>query len=170
MLLVNDATKLPLVYSRNADKDKFYISGSFGKEEGIFNVQDSTIHAKHRKIAAAPYSSSIIRKLEPLIDEQIKHWMAKLHDNFAVPGESFEFARWAVYLAYDVISSVAFGAPFGFVEQGKDVGGLIQGSHDGLLLFGIMSRLFPSQNGSRSRSCSASLLPTRSKRMVLERS
>lgn len=25
------------------------------------------------------------------------------------------------------------GAPFGFVEQGEDVGGLIQGFHDGLV-------------------------------------
>lgn len=143
MLLVNDATKLPLIYSRNADKAKHYITGSFGKEEGIFNVQDSTIHAKHRKIAAGPYSTSNIRKMEPLIDEQIKHWMTKLHDNFAVPGESFDFARWAVYLAYDVVSSVGFGKPFGFIEQSKDVGGLIQGFHDGLLLFGVMARLYP---------------------------
>lgn len=31
------------------------------------------------------------------------------------------------------LCSFPVGAPFGFVEQGKDVGGLIQGFHDGLV-------------------------------------
>jgi len=46
-------------------------------------------------------------------------------------------------MAYDVISEIAFGAPFGFVETGTDVGGLIQGFHDGLPFFAIMGRLHP---------------------------
>jgi hypothetical protein len=46
-------------------------------------------------------------------------------------------------MAYDVISEIAFGAPFGFIEQGKDIGGLIQGFHDGLPAFGLLSRLHP---------------------------
>lgn len=46
-------------------------------------------------------------------------------------------------MAYDIISEVAFGAPFGFVETGNDVGGLIQGFHDALPAFGLMSRLHP---------------------------
>ena len=46
-------------------------------------------------------------------------------------------------MAYDIISEIGFGAPFGFVESGSDVGGLIQGFHDGLLPFGLMARLWP---------------------------
>lgn len=46
-------------------------------------------------------------------------------------------------MAYDIISEVGFGAPFGFVESGSDVGGLIQGFHDGLPAFGLMARLHP---------------------------
>ena len=46
-------------------------------------------------------------------------------------------------MAYDVISEVGFGAPFGFVESGTDIGGLIQAFHDGLPLFGVVSRLYP---------------------------
>lgn len=47
------------------------------------------------------------------------------------------------YLVYDIISEIGFGAPFGFIEQGKDVGGLIQGFHDGLPAFGLLARLYP---------------------------
>lgn len=150
MLLVNDVTKLPLLYSRNADKAKHYITGSFGKIESIFNMQDSATHARHRKIAAAPYSFSNVRKMEPLMDEQIQHWMTKIQHKFASRGEPFNFSAWAVYLAYDIVSSVGFGAPFGFIEQEKDVGGLIQGFHDGMVPFGVMSRLYPFTEWAKS--------------------
>lgn len=37
MLSVSDATKLPVIYHRFADKSQHYITGSFGKTESIFN-------------------------------------------------------------------------------------------------------------------------------------
>jgi hypothetical protein len=46
-------------------------------------------------------------------------------------------------MAYDIISEVGFGAPIGFIEKGEDIGGLIQGFHDGLPAFGLMCRLYP---------------------------
>ncbi|RYP80341.1 hypothetical protein DL769_002521 [Monosporascus sp. CRB-8-3] len=150
MLLVSDATKLPIIYSRNASKSKHYITGSFGKDESLFNMQDAGVHAKFRKIAAGSYSFSHVKKMEPLIDEQIQCWISKLDELFASGHQKFDFSPWAVYMAYDVISSVGFGAPFGFVEQGKDVGDLIQGFHDGLVPFGIMARLYPFTNWVKS--------------------
>ena len=42
-----------------------------------------------------------------------------------------------------MISEIGFGAPFGFVETGSDVSGLIKGFHDGLRYFGVMARLHP---------------------------
>lgn len=151
MLLISDATKLPLVYSRNASKSKHYITGSFGKDESLFNMQDADVHAKFRKIAAAPYSFSNVKKMEPLIDEQIQKWIDTLDEKFfAVHTKEFNFSAWAVYLAYDVISSVGFGAPIGFIDKGEDVGGLIKGFHDGLIPFGIMARLYPMTNWIKS--------------------
>ncbi|KAF4331678.1 cytochrome P450 monooxygenase [Fusarium beomiforme] len=44
------------------------------------------------------------------------------------------------------MSEVSFGAPFGFVSRGGDVGGLIKGLRDGLLPFGIMARMYPVTN------------------------
>ena len=143
MLLVSDATKLPVIYSRNADKSKHYITGSFGKDESLFNMQPTSVHARYRKIAASPYSFTNVKKMEPLIDQNIQNWIAKLEQKFASTGDKFDFAPWAVYMAYDVISEVGFGAPFGFVDKGSDISGLIQGFHDGLTPFGIMARLYP---------------------------
>lgn len=47
----------------------------------------------------------------------------------------------ASYMTNDIISEIGFGAPFGFVERGKDIGGLIQGFHDELPYFGILTRM-----------------------------
>ena len=47
------------------------------------------------------------------------------------------------YMTYDVISDIGFGGPFGFIEKGEDVGGLIQGFRDSLPFFGLMSSLYP---------------------------
>lgn len=49
-------------------------------------------------------------------------------------------------MAYDIISDIGFGGPFGFIKSGSDVGGLIQGFHDGLTPFGLMARLWPFTN------------------------
>ncbi|KAF4997880.1 hypothetical protein FDECE_11962 [Fusarium decemcellulare] len=150
MLLVNDATKLPQIYSRRASKSNHYITGSFGKEESIFNIRDAVTHAKYRKIAAPPYSFSNIKKMEPLIDLNIQAWINKLQEKFAFNQEPFDFAPWAVYMAYDVISEVGFGAPFGFIKEGKDVGNLIKGFHEGVTLYGLMARLYPFTNWIKS--------------------
>jgi cytochrome P450 len=150
MLLVSDATQLPKIYNRHANKSKHYITGSFGKDESLFNMQDSVMHAKYRKIAAPLYSLTNIKKMEPLIDGNINTWMARLQRDFAATNKPFDFAPWAVFMAYDIISEVGFGAPFGFVKEGKDVEGLIQGFHDGLTPFGIMARLHPFTNWVKS--------------------
>lgn len=57
MLLISDATKLPDIYSRQANKSQHYITGSFGKTESLFNMQDSKQHAYFRKVAAGPCES-----------------------------------------------------------------------------------------------------------------
>jgi len=117
MLLVSDATQLPKIYNRHANKSKHYITGSFGKDESLFNMQDSVMHAKYRKIAAPLYSLTNIKKMEPLIDSNIENWMARLQREFASTNKPFDFAPWAVFMAYDIISEVGFGAPFGFVKE-----------------------------------------------------
>lgn len=150
MLLVSDATMLPQIYNRNANKSQHYITGSFGKDESLFNMQDAGVHARFRKVAAAPYSFSNVKKMEKLFDGTIQSWIDKLDQRFAQTHEKFDFAPWAVYMAYDVVSEIGFGAPFGFIEQGKDVEGLIKGFHDGLVPFGIMARLWPFTNWMKS--------------------
>ena len=46
-------------------------------------------------------------------------------------------------MACDIISEIAFGKPFGFVETNSDVGGLVKSFHDGIPLFNFLARIYP---------------------------
>ncbi|KAI1614672.1 cytochrome P450 [Exophiala viscosa] len=143
LLLVSDSSKLPLIYHRQANKTDHYVTGSFGITESVFNMKDHRMHARFRKHIAGPYSFTNIKKMEPLIDGQMQHWIGKMVERYESTGQSFDLCDWAVYMAYDVVSELGFGAAFGFVEAGNDVGGLIKGFHDGMALFGLLARFHP---------------------------
>lgn len=54
MLHVSDATMLPTLYARNADKSGHYLTGSFGNTESIFHMQKTSTHTRFRKLIAGP--------------------------------------------------------------------------------------------------------------------
>lgn len=67
LLHVSDATKLPVIYSRQADKSKHYITGSFGATESLFHMQRNSEHSKYRKAIAGPVSCSATLKSHQLM-------------------------------------------------------------------------------------------------------
>lgn len=87
-----------------------------------------------------------MKKNEPLIDRHTKRWIDSMDENLVKPGQTFDFAFWPVFWAYDVISDLAFGGEFGMIKAGGDTENLIGGYHDGLHLFGAMGRLYPLTN------------------------
>jgi len=111
--------------------------------ESVFNIRDWRSHAYHRKLIAAPYSFTNIKRMEPLVDQRVADWIRRIDELFVKTGEKFNFSVWATYMAYDVVSTVGFGAPFGFIETASDVGGLIQSFRDAMPIIGFMARLYP---------------------------
>ncbi|KAJ5741058.1 hypothetical protein N7493_000930 [Penicillium malachiteum] len=87
----------------------------------MFNVRPHKEHAALRRHIAGPYKFSNFKKLEPLMDHRMREWFKRLDEKFAETGDAFDFSWWSLYLAYDVISEAVYGAPFGFIEQGKDI-------------------------------------------------
>ncbi|KAH8661686.1 cytochrome P450 [Tricladium varicosporioides] len=142
LLLVSDTKKLPIIYHRAANKTNHYVTGSFGIVESLFNIKEHKAHAKLRRIAAGPYSFSNIKKMEPLIDARMTEWADTISERFT-SGKAFDLCDWAVFMAYDIVSEIGFGAPIGFVTAGRDIEGLIKGFHVGIRVFGIMARFHP---------------------------
>jgi len=140
LLFLSSAKYLPIIYHRTVAKSQMYITGSFGEAESVFNIQPHAVHAYHRKLIAGPYSFSKVIKTEPLMDERILEFISRIEK---FEGKQFDLAPWGTYVAFDIISQVGFGKPFGFVEKGGDVGGLIEALHDGLVVFGVFAKLYP---------------------------
>lgn len=89
------------------------------------------------------YSAKNIAELEPVVDGHVNRWLLRLNELYAQSGKVFDYAPWTSYLAYDVISDIAFGAPLGFIDTGSDVADLIKGLHTGWALFGFLARCYP---------------------------
>lgn len=74
------------------------------------------------------------------MDARITEWISQLRANSS-NNQLLEFAKWAQWLAIDVVMDVSFGSPLGFVREGKDLGGLIQSIRDMFLAIVVMFNL-----------------------------
>ena len=76
-------------------------------------------------MAAHAFSPKSIGEFEPHITSNVRRWVAQLDRLSSSPASSYEYAKidfmpWFSYLAFDIIGDLAFGAPFGTVDKGKD--------------------------------------------------
>jgi len=77
-----------------------------------------------------------ILQMEASIDRIVKLFLSRLHEKSALG--AIDFSLWTNYMTIDVISQLAYGQEFGFLESGTDVNGILaalQGS------FGFLTTL-----------------------------
>lgn len=67
------------------------------------------VAGERERVCVFADSMTNVKKMEPLIDDRINHWISKVDELFAKTHEKMDFAPWAVYVAYDIISEVGFG-------------------------------------------------------------
>ena len=82
-----------------------------------------------------------LKLLEADIDERILELNGTLRARFARTGNVMDLADWARFYVYDTITQLIYGHPAGMVQQGQDVGGLIQAWHDMFRLGGLVATL-----------------------------
>ncbi|KAI5262789.1 cytochrome p450 benzoate 4-monooxygenase [Aureobasidium subglaciale] len=104
-------------------KDHFYEAFVSGVP-GVFNTRDRVQHTRKRKIVAHAFSPGAVNAFETHMAENLRRWIGQL-DRIAVAPERDGYAKmnmmpWCSYIAFDIIGDLAFGAPFGMVEKGRD--------------------------------------------------
>ncbi|KAJ5273687.1 Benzoate 4-monooxygenase [Penicillium angulare] len=93
---------------------------------GLFNTRDRIEHTRKRKTVSHTFSAKSIGQFEQYIHHNIEtfvnQWtrLAKLQGNPKTGYASLDALNWFNYLAFDIIGDLAFGAPFGMLEKGKD--------------------------------------------------
>ncbi|KAJ5703679.1 P450 monooxygenase [Penicillium malachiteum] len=141
MLLVTDSTLLPTIFHRRDVKGQIYISDYF-EMPGALLMKDPTEHAAHRRLIGSTYSLTNVMRMEPLLDKHILKWLSKIKHDFADAHKPLDYPMWGAFLSYDSITDLAFRNPFGCIESGSDVGGLMEQFRLGAIAFGIAGRLY----------------------------
>ena len=83
--------------------------------------------------------------MEESVDRQIASLIKLLDDNYAGTSNPVDFARKAQYFTLDVISAIAFGKPFGFLAENRDMFDYIKTTEE-TLPFIIVVGVLPSLN------------------------
>ncbi|RDW66531.1 cytochrome P450-19 [Coleophoma cylindrospora] len=122
---IADERALQTVYGHGNGflKDHFYEAFVVGTT-GLFNTRDRVDHTRKRKIIAHAFSPKSVGEFEEHMTSNLVRWVAQLDRMSANPtrGNYAEVNAmpWFSYLAFDIIGDLAFGAPFGMVNKGKD--------------------------------------------------
>jgi benzoate 4-monooxygenase len=117
---------IPLVYAHGNGflKAEFYDAFVSGVP-GVFNTRDRVQHTRKRKIVAHAFSPAAVVRFEQHMTTNLEAWVRQLDMIAAASLEKDGYARvkmmpWCTYIAFDIIGALAFGAPFGMVEKGRD--------------------------------------------------
>ncbi|KAF2467480.1 cytochrome P450 [Lindgomyces ingoldianus] len=92
--------------------------------DNLFSMRDEVAHTKLRNKMAAGYSGKENKSMEGTIDTQILKIVELIEIKYLSRAGSYhpmDFAQKAQYFTLDVISDLAFGHAFGYLEQDDDV-------------------------------------------------
>lgn len=71
------------------------------------------------------FSPSNSASFEGLVDEVLVCLKEQLEDRFVANKEIFNLGEWLQYFAFDVMGTMTFSKRYGFLDTGKDEGGML---------------------------------------------
>ncbi|KAF9893111.1 hypothetical protein FE257_012522 [Aspergillus nanangensis] len=90
----------------------------------LFTTLDEDFHAAIKRPVSSAFSMSTLTEFEPFVDNIIHLLFSRL-DEFAAGQKICDIGIWLQYYAFDVIGELTFSKTLGFLEQGKDIDGII---------------------------------------------
>ncbi|KAF2109469.1 cytochrome P450 3A3 [Lophiotrema nucula] len=121
---IADAEAIPQIYGHgNGFLKSEYYDAFVSIKRGLFNTRDRAEHTRKRKTVAHTFSAKSIGQFEQYMHANLEE-LRKQWDQRAEVAKGgwyqMDALHWFNYLAFDVIGDLAFGAPFGMLEKGKD--------------------------------------------------
>lgn len=93
-------------------------------------ITDEDQHKAAKRPIAHAYAMTTLLDYEPYVDSTSLVLIDRLRSLYADNGKVCDFGEWLQWYAFDVIGEMTFSRRFGFLEQGKDVGGIIDTVQD----------------------------------------
>ncbi|KUI60571.1 Pisatin demethylase [Cytospora mali] len=107
----------------------------------IFSETDTKKHAREKRPIAKYYSPVGVAALEPHMDTMITNLCQALETRFMDLDKPFDLGRWVQYYAWDVVGSVTFSQPIGYLEKGYDFDGTLRDSESALDYFAVVGMI-----------------------------
>ncbi|CAG8220366.1 unnamed protein product [Penicillium salamii] len=96
-----------------------------GAIPNVFTAVDEDLHSKLKFPVAHLFSLSNVVAFEAPIDEVLCILSKQLDERFSGHGEIFDITEWLQFFAFDVMGTMTFSERYGFLEKGRDVGGML---------------------------------------------
>ncbi|KAF7183359.1 hypothetical protein CNMCM7691_003558 [Aspergillus felis] len=129
---VSDPDAIPAIYPirEGLPKSDFYrVQRPYTRNDGevaaIFNTQDEDLHRRLRKPVAYLYSMTNVVSLEPFVDQALRVLFQQLDRRYATSKGVCDLGNWLQYFAYDVMGTLTFSKRYSFLEEGRDVNGIL---------------------------------------------
>ncbi|KAK5064363.1 hypothetical protein LTR84_000196 [Exophiala bonariae] len=142
---IDDPEAVKVIYGHTTrfTKGDWYLASAAPQTlpTNLFAQQDQKKHAELRRRFNNFYAMSTLVQYESHVNECISRFSEKLKE-FSESKEHIDIAHWLQCYAFDVITKITFDRRFGFLENGEDVGGVIQ-SIDNFNLYATLMGVFP---------------------------
>lgn len=92
---------------------------------GLFNTLDEMDHRAMKRPIAGIYSMTNLVEFEPYVDTTIGFLLSRLDALYAESGKSCNIGNWLQWFAFDVMGEITFSKRLGFLDEAKDVEGII---------------------------------------------
>ncbi|OBT43106.1 hypothetical protein VE00_05490 [Pseudogymnoascus sp. WSF 3629] len=139
---IGDAAMIPKIYLsrhsylKSSDLAPFTFMIDGKSVESMFTTRDPVLHKALKSAVASKYSLSSMLQLEPLFDKCMPLFVAEMDKR---AGLAIDFGSWCSCLdqglalfglrySFDLTGLLSFQELFGFMEQAKDINGVIESS------------------------------------------
>ncbi len=91
----------------------------------LFSTTSEPFHAQLRRSVNSAFSMSTLIQYEPFVDSTTELFLSQTEKLYANTGMACNFSRWLQFYAFDVIGEMTYSKRHGFVEENKDIDGII---------------------------------------------
>ncbi|GIK05161.1 hypothetical protein Aspvir_009263 [Aspergillus viridinutans] len=137
---VGDPSAIPIIYGLNKGFTKC-ISWDKKPQMNLFSTRDEMFHREQKRPVANAYSMTSLLELESAVDSCTEIFVNQLA-RFANSKRPVDLGMWLQYYAFDVVGEFTFAKKLGFLQEGKDVDGMIE-AIQGMLVYASVCGQIP---------------------------
>jgi cytochrome P450 len=91
----------------------------------LFSTTDENFHAQLRRCVNSAFSMTTMVQYEPMVDSTTELFLSQTEELYAKTGKTCDFSTWLQFYAFDVIGEMTYSKRHGFVEEDKDIDGIV---------------------------------------------